>query len=160
VYDRLLDMCVDGIMAARPGALERLLRARDVVRPNGRGSDPCAVEAEAGTFEAGGLLVDLRRRGLGQQAYRGTVTIRRRGTVLGRGRFSVREGEPLADPLLRYTRAGRRAAGGGGRTGDGPPAPTRRSFVRAVASVRTRGARGEPVRTRIRVRTVVYSGTR
>jgi glycerophosphoryl diester phosphodiesterase len=45
VYDRLLDMCVDGIMAARPGLLERRLHKRDVVRPGGHGTDPCSVRA-------------------------------------------------------------------------------------------------------------------
>jgi glycerophosphoryl diester phosphodiesterase len=155
VYDRLLDMCVDGIMAARPRALERRLRARDVVRPDGRGVDPCGVRAVAGTFESAGLLVDLRRRGLGPQAYRGTVVVRASGEVLARGRFSMREGRDVAEPLLRYTRAGRRA--GFEESGDGP---VRRRAVRALATVSVSGARGEPARSSIRVRPVVFSGDR
>src|SRR4029453_18898464 len=52
VYDRLLDMGADGIMAARPRALERRLRARRVVRPGfGRGTDPCSVRARRATAE-------------------------------------------------------------------------------------------------------------
>ncbi|MET0816931.1 MAG: glycerophosphodiester phosphodiesterase, partial [Solirubrobacteraceae bacterium] len=54
VYDRLLDMCVDGIMAARPRALERRLRARRVVRPGfRRGTDPCSVRARRATVAGG-----------------------------------------------------------------------------------------------------------
>ena len=136
VYNRLLDMCVDGIMAARPRALERVLRARDVVRPNGRGVDPCGVRASRGTFEAAGLRVELRRRGLGPQAYRGTVIVRERGgAVLARGRFAMPAGSGSTEAMLRYVR---RRRGGGS--------------VRAVASVRVRGARGEPLRTSITVR--------
>jgi glycerophosphoryl diester phosphodiesterase len=154
VYDRLLDMCVDGIMAARPRALERLLRSRDVVRPGGRGVDPCGVRATGASLEPAGLLVDLRRRGLGPQEHRGTVTVRSRdGVVLARGRFRMREGRDLAEPLLRYTRAGRP----GGRS-EGRDAPSRPRSVRAVAEVRVRGARGEPLRSRIRLRPVVFDG--
>jgi glycerophosphoryl diester phosphodiesterase len=136
VYNRLLDMCVDGIMAARPRALERVLGERDVVRPNGRGVDPCGVRAERGTLESSGLRVELRRRGLGPQAYRGTVSVRERGgAVLARGRFRMRAGSGSAEAMLRYVRR----RGGGGA-------------VRAVATVRVRGARGEPLRTGITVR--------
>ena len=43
VYNDILDHCVDGIMPARPKALEKVLRRRDVVRPGGEGTDPCSV---------------------------------------------------------------------------------------------------------------------
>ena len=153
VYDRLLDMCVDGIMAAKPAALQRLLRRRDVVRPDGRGVDPCGAEAESGAFESAGMLIDVRRRGLGPQEHRGTVTVRSSGgELLARGRFRLREGRELAEPLLRYTRAGRRAG-----VRETPGAPSARRAIRAVATVRVRGARGEPVRSRIRVRPVVFT---
>jgi glycerophosphoryl diester phosphodiesterase len=152
VYERLLDMCVDGIMAAAPQALERVLRARDVVRPDGRGVDPCGARAIGGSLESAGLLVDLQRRGLGPQEHRGTVTVRSRaGVVLARGRFRMREGRDVAEPLLRYTRAARSERGGGG-------SPSRPRSVPAVAEVRVRGARGEPLRSRIRLRPVVYTG--
>ena len=68
VYDRLLGMCVDGIMAARPRALERRLRARGVVRPGGHGTDPCSVGAGRATVENGAIAVGLERRGQGPQA--------------------------------------------------------------------------------------------
>jgi hypothetical protein len=162
VYRRLLDMCVDGIMAARPAALERVLRARRVVRPNGRGVDPCGVEAEDGVLEPSGLLVNLRRRGLGPQEFRGTVTVRelgRGGAVIARGRFRMREGRELAEPILRYNRAWLRQDedddAPGGLPNQRPQLPR---SVRAVATVRVRGARGEPVRTRIRLRPLIVNG--
>jgi glycerophosphoryl diester phosphodiesterase len=137
VYDRLLDMCVDGIMAARPAALERRLRARDVVRPGGRGTDPCSVRATAVHGAGDAIGVALRRRGLGPQAHRGTVTLRTRGgTLLGRGPFSLRAGDRRGAASLRPTRAG-------GRLLHGDRAR------RVVAEVRTRGARGEPVSSRV-----------
>jgi len=55
VYDRLLDMCVDRVMAARPRAFERRLRARDVVRPDGHSTDPCSVRARRAVVEADGI---------------------------------------------------------------------------------------------------------
>jgi glycerophosphoryl diester phosphodiesterase len=152
VYDRLLDMCVDGIMAAKPLALERRLRARNVVRPGApRGTDPCSVKATGGTFESAGLLVELERRGIGPQQHRGTVVVRRRGGgLLARGRFRMREGEDVAEPILRYARSRSRPQG---------EPPQRQRAVRAIAEVRTRGARGAAVRTPIRVRPVIYTGT-
>jgi glycerophosphoryl diester phosphodiesterase len=156
VYNRLLDMCVDGIMAARPRALEAVLRSRDVVRPDGRGVDPCGVAAERGALESAGLLVELDRRGLGPQEYRGTVTVRERGRgglVMARGRFRMREGRDAAEPILRYARSWLR-----GQEDDsgGRPTPTRPRPIRAVATVQVRGAHGEPLRTNITVRPVVY----
>ena len=150
VYDRLLDMCVDGIMAAKPLALERRLKARNVVRPGARGgTDPCGARATVGSLESAGLLVELERRGLGPQEHRGTVVVRRRGgELLARGRFRMRAGEDVAEPLLRYART--RSRGG---------EPQRPRAIPAIAEVRTRGARGAPVRTRIRVRPVIQSGT-
>ena len=52
VYNDILDHCVDGIMPAKPLALEKVLRKRDVVRPDGKGTDPCSAGA------AGGRLTD------------------------------------------------------------------------------------------------------
>lgn len=142
VYDRLLDLCVDGIMPARPLALERRLRARDVVGPDGRGTDPCGVRATTVRRRGRRLAVTLARRGLGPQAYRGTVTVQagverrrrssaaRRGRVLARGSFALREraSRGRVKLPLRRTLGGRRS-------------------VRV--EVRTRGARGEPVVTNL-----------
>lgn len=131
VYDELLDLCVDGIMAARPRALERRLRARDVVRPDGRGTDPCSVRATGARVDGRAVVVRLARRGREPLAYAGRVVVRARGAVVARGRFALaadaRRGE------LRMQ-----------RIGDCWPA-------RGMVSVSTRGARGEPVRTRLRL---------
>ena len=89
VYDRLLDMCVDGIMAARPQALRRRLLQRDVVGTAAGGTDPCSVRAVRAALERRTIAVGLERRGRGPQAYRGTVTVRARGRLLGRESFSL-----------------------------------------------------------------------
>jgi glycerophosphoryl diester phosphodiesterase len=142
VYDRLLDMCVDGIMAARPQALERRLRARGVVRPDGHGTDPCSVRARRATVEDGAIAVALERRGLGPQAYAGTVSVLERGRhgrLLAREKFSLPEGAAAGGATATLTRAGRQAMRSG-------------KPVRAVVSVRTRNVRGEPVLTPVRLR--------
>jgi hypothetical protein len=134
-------MCVDGIMAARPRALERRLRSRGVVRPDGRGTDPCSVRAARATVDNGAIAVGLERRGLGPQAYRGTVSVLergRRGRLLAREGFSLPEDAEAGGATATLTRAGRGAL----QTG---------TAVRAVVSVRTRGARGEPVLTPVRL---------
>jgi glycerophosphoryl diester phosphodiesterase len=136
VYDRLLDMCVDGIMAAKPRLLERRLRARDVVRPGGHGTDPCSVRARHASIGHRRLDVSLRRRGREPRAYKGTVRVRAGGRLVARHGFSLAEGArkaKLAVPLSRADLRRLRAAG------------------RATLVVKTRGARGRPVVTRIRV---------
>jgi hypothetical protein len=139
VYDRLLDMCVDGIMAARPFALERRLLARDVVGSAPGGTDPCSVRATRATVEDRTIAVGLERRGLGPQAYEGTVTVRARGRLLGREAFALAEGADAGGVTVALTRFGRRLLDDEQR-------------VRASVSVRTRGARGAPVRTRVGLR--------
>lgn len=42
-YDELIDACADGIMAAWPAALERLLDERGIARPGTPGAHPCAA---------------------------------------------------------------------------------------------------------------------
>ena len=85
VYNDILDHCVDGIMPARPTALEKVLRKRDVVRPDGKGTDPCSAAAKRATLtDDGDARVLLRRRGLEPVAYRGRVQLRsRKGKLLG-----------------------------------------------------------------------------
>ncbi|MPZ60081.1 MAG: glycerophosphodiester phosphodiesterase [Propionibacteriales bacterium] len=41
VYNQLIDMCVDGIMAAYPTRLEKVLDDRGITRPGEPGVDPC-----------------------------------------------------------------------------------------------------------------------
>jgi len=137
VYDRLLDMCVDGIMAARPHALWRRLMQREVVGTAPGGTDPCSVRAVRAAVEHRTIAVGLERRGLGPQAYRGTVTIRARGRLLGRESFSLAEGAEAGGVSVALTRFGRRLLGD--------------ERVRATVSVRTRGARGAPVRSSFRL---------
>jgi glycerophosphoryl diester phosphodiesterase len=40
-YNTLIDACADGIMAAWPAMLERILNERHIARPGTRGHDPC-----------------------------------------------------------------------------------------------------------------------
>jgi hypothetical protein len=138
VYDRLLDMCVDGIMAARPGLLERRLHKRDVVRPGGHGTDPCSVRARRAKVKSHAIAVALARRGSGPQAYAGKVLIRARGRLLGRESFSLPEGADAGGVTVPLTSAGRKLL-------------EAVHTVRAQVSVTTRGARGEPVVTRFRL---------
>jgi len=133
VYDRLLNMCVDGIMAAAPRSLERRLRAR-----RARRIDPCSVRATRAAVEGRTVAVGLERRGLGPQAYGGTVTIRSRGRLVGREEFSLDEGTEAGGVTVALTRFGHRLVGEDGR------AP-------ASIAVRTRGSRGGPQVTRVRL---------
>jgi hypothetical protein len=41
-WQTLIGECVDGIMTARPVALERMLKAQHVPGPGRSGTDPCA----------------------------------------------------------------------------------------------------------------------
>ena len=132
VYNDILDHCVDGIMPARPKALEQVLRRRDVVRPGGQGTDPCSVGARrARLTDAGNARIALRRRGLEPVAYRGRVQLRgRKGKVLGSAPFRMRKGRNKARATVDLDVEVRRV----------------------IAVVRTKGARGEPVRKRLRLR--------
>jgi glycerophosphoryl diester phosphodiesterase len=132
VYKDILDHCVDGIMPAKPVALERVLRRRDVVRPGGKGTDPCGVGARRATLtDDGDARILLRRRGLEPVAYRGTVQLRsRKGKPLGSAPFRMKKGKDRA------------------RTSVELDADVRR----VTAVVRTKGARGEPVRKQLRLR--------
>jgi glycerophosphoryl diester phosphodiesterase len=132
VYNDLLDHCVDGIMPARPAALERVLRRRDVVRPGGEGTDPCSVAPQrARLTDDGDARVVLRRRGLEPVAYRGRVQLRsRKGKALGSEPFRMKKGKRKARATVQL----------------------RVDVRRVVAVVRTKGARGEPVRKRLRLR--------
>jgi glycerophosphoryl diester phosphodiesterase len=128
-HDRLLAMCVDGIITPAPKALERRLRAR-------RGVDPCSVRATRATVEGTTVAVGLERRGLGPQAYEGGVTIRSRGRLVGREDFELAEGTEAGGVTVALTRFGRRLVEEEGR-------------VAASISVRTRDSRGGPQVTRV-----------
>jgi glycerophosphoryl diester phosphodiesterase len=132
VYNDLIDHCIDGIMPARPTALEQVLQKRDVVRPDGEGTDPCSAAAKRGTLTGDGdARILLRRRGLEPVAYRGRVQLRtRKGKPLGKEPFRMKKGKEKATVTVDLDEDVRRV----------------------VALVRTKGARGEPVRKRLRLR--------
>jgi glycerophosphoryl diester phosphodiesterase len=132
VYNDILDHCVDGIMPARPTELEQVLRKRDVVRPDGEGTDPCSAAAKRATLTGDGdARVLLRRRGLEPVTYKGRVQLRsRKGKLLGGERFRMKKGKGKAKATVELDT----------------------DLQRVVAVVRTKGARGEPVRKRLRLR--------
>jgi len=114
-YERLLDMCVDGIMAAQPAALERLLAERHVVRPKAGGSgwtgwDPCGtkVATRGARVHGASATLALARQGQSQEARRGTVTLRAGRRVVGRGRFALAQQAATTRVRVRLTAAGRR----------------------------------------------------
>ena len=79
----LLGMCIDGIMAAKPRLLEKTLRAGNVVRPDGRGTDPCSVRAKKATLKKSSVAVSLVRRGAEPKAYKGRCGSAAGGKLLG-----------------------------------------------------------------------------
>jgi glycerophosphoryl diester phosphodiesterase len=136
-YRSLLAMCVDGIMAAKPLELLRLLRREGIAQPGGRGEDPCTSGVARRASAAGGAVaLRLLRRGLSPEARAGKVVLRRRGRVLARGRYALAHGAASADATVRLTRTGRAAL-------------RRAAAVRATAVTTERGAR---VRTPVVVR--------
>jgi glycerophosphoryl diester phosphodiesterase len=138
VYDELLDMCVDGIMAAKPKLLERRLRQRNVVRPDGRGTDPCSVRARSVRVKKRAVAVELVRRGDEPKGYRGKVRISAYGRLLGRESYRLRNGIDVGGVTVPLTRAGRHLL-------------QQLGTVSAKVSVTTRSSRGEPVVTRVRL---------
>jgi glycerophosphoryl diester phosphodiesterase len=139
VYDRLLDECVDGIMAAKPRLLEKRLRARNVVRPGGHGTDPCSVRARRAKVKGHRVAVSLQRRGKEPKAYSGTVRIRARGHLLGREHFKLGKSARAGGVTVPLSHKGRRLLAAAGS-------------VRATVSVSTRGARGRPNAKVVRLR--------
>jgi glycerophosphoryl diester phosphodiesterase len=138
VYDRLLNECVDGIMAAKPKLLERRLRSRHVVRPDGHGTDPCSVRARRAAVKNGAIAVALQRRGVEPRAYEGVVKVKARGKLLGQESFSLGAGVKAGGVTVGLSTAGRKLLKAAGS-------------VRASVLVTTRGARGEPAVTRVRL---------
>ncbi len=119
-YRRLLAMCADAIMAARPLALERLLARERIARPGGAGQDPCATAAarEARAQRDGTARLTLRRRGQSGERRTGTVTLRatartgaglRAGALLGRARFQLAGGASRSEVTVRLRARARRA---------------------------------------------------
>jgi glycerophosphoryl diester phosphodiesterase len=119
-YRRLLRMCVDGIMAAKPSRLEAVLRAQ--------GDDPCgtAVARRAlSASDSGAVAVPLERRGQSGERRSGRVRIVRDGATLGSGTFSLDSDADEASARVRLGARGRAAV--------------RRGAVTARAEVLERG---------------------
>jgi glycerophosphoryl diester phosphodiesterase len=132
-YRRLVSMCVDGIMAAKPDLLGRFLRRNgwtQVNRPTW--NDPCGTQVAARSARASGgaVTLPLRRAGESLEKRSGTVALvarkgnrgLRSGTVLGRARWSLGSGATETTASVALNRAGRAAL--------------KRGSVRAQAQVR------------------------
>ncbi|HEV2814082.1 MAG TPA: glycerophosphodiester phosphodiesterase family protein [Solirubrobacteraceae bacterium] len=135
-YRRLLNMCVDAIMAAKPSLLARELRRY-------RGEDPCGTRVANGrpTARGGRVKLDLRRRGQSKERRTGTVALHgldRRGrlqVVLGRARWTLGSDRSRTTASVRLNRVGRAAV-----------AERRRLVARAIVSERGRSVSVRDVR--------------
>lgn len=117
-YERLLDMCVDGIMPAQPKALEAVLVDRNVGRPTADGGyegyDPCGTKVAAGRVDLQGwtATLPLERRGLSEERRSGTVTLSARGRTVGRARFVLDAEADATTAKVKLRKAGRRLLDG------------------------------------------------
>lgn len=136
-YRRLLRMCVDGIMAAKPARLDRVLRSLEVGGPRRRGLDPCGTApavSSATATDAGRLSLRMKRQGLSKERRTGTVRLvgigrdGGSGRTMGTGTFTLENGAATTDAALALNAAGREAVRGGG-----PP-----FVMRAIVSERGR----------------------
>lgn len=117
-YRRLLAMCVDGVMAAKPTRFEKVLNrtlGRDRNDPCGTRVDQHSIPVSAGV---GAFDVPVRRQGDSQEARRGELrfyagTKGRR--LLGRGSFSLASDEGGSSSNVKLTAAGRALVRGEGR---------------------------------------------
>ncbi len=114
-YKRLLNMCVDGIMAADPRALETVLRRAGYAQPSHAGGDPCGTRPSAKRLRAhaGAVSVPLARRGLSLEHRHGTVRLLRRSgpaqAPLGTGAFDLPTGAAATSATVKLNAAGRAA---------------------------------------------------
>jgi glycerophosphoryl diester phosphodiesterase len=113
-YEQLLDMCVDGIMAAQPSLLNQVLNERHVVRPKADGHgytgwDPCGTKVATRSASVHGSTVSLSlaRQGLSQEARRGTITLRTGRRVVGSGRFVLADNAARTTARVRLSRFAR-----------------------------------------------------
>lgn len=149
VYEQLLDWGVDGIMAAEPTALERVLCRRGTARPPTPGVTHCSTAATTDCVveparlsragPRGRVWLRVRREGR-SGVCRGTARLLRRsgqGRALARRAFAIRDGRRSARVRLRLSPRGRRAL-------------ARRKRTRVIAVVRPRG--GQPASRRFWLR--------
>lgn len=114
VYNELLDHCVDGIMPAKPQALEKVLKKRNVIRPNGKGVDPCGAKVKSLGGDRKEIVVELARKGVVPEAYRGKVEVRsRKGKLFGAAPFAFDDGKAKGTQAdVKLNKAGRKAVAG------------------------------------------------
>ena len=111
-YRRLLAMCVDAIMAAKPTLLERVLRRLD--------EDPCGTRVASGrpVARGGRVRLALTRRGLSEERRSGIVRLYgidrsgRTQVVLGRGSWRLGSERDRTTASVRLNRLGRGAVRG------------------------------------------------
>ena len=142
VYEQLLDWNVDGIMAAEPTSLERVLCRRGATRPATPGVTHCPAAVVSGGCAAkparlsragrrGVVWLRVRRLGSGGTC-RGAVRLRRPGArtraLTPKRRFAIPDGRTGVRVRLRLSRRGRAVV-------------ARRARVPVVAVVRVKGAR-------------------
>ena len=116
VYNRLLDWGVDGIMAAQPGRLERVLCGRGVARPEHgpkwpgarhctpHNSIACDVVVASVSRREGGLSAELRREDDFTGRCAGRVRVQSDRQVVARGRFVIEEGPTATRIRLQRVR--------------------------------------------------------
>jgi glycerophosphoryl diester phosphodiesterase len=111
-YRRLLGMCVDGIMAAKPGRLARVLRSLGAAR-----TDPCGTRVAAAKLSAGPSLVSvpLRRVGASLERRSGDLRLydRRTAALLGSATWTLASGALKIDATVKLTAEGRAMLRGG-----------------------------------------------
>ncbi|HEX8123698.1 MAG TPA: glycerophosphodiester phosphodiesterase [Solirubrobacteraceae bacterium] len=115
-YRRLLNMCVDAVMAAKPKLFESELRRL-------KGQDPCGTRVAKGTATAkrGRVKLALKRKGLSKERRTGSVVLYgigrggRTGAVMGRGTFTLGSGKDKTTSNVRLNRSGRSAVADSGR---------------------------------------------
>ena len=117
-YRKLLRMCVDGIMAAKPARLDRVMRSLEVGGPERKGLDPCGTRPAVSTVTASdGGLFPLRMRRQGQSMEKRTGTVRvygidrggDPGVLMGSGPFTLDNGASTAQAGIRLNALGRDA---------------------------------------------------
>ena len=113
-YRRLLRMCVDGIMAAKPQRLDRVLRRMRVSGPGRSGSDPCGtrVLGTRASVSGSNVSIGLRRQGQSMEERSGRVRLVAGGRRIADGPFSLASDARGVRARLRLNARGRAAMRG------------------------------------------------
>ena len=127
-YRKLLNMCVDAVMAAKPSLFEKELNRY-------KGQDPCGTRVANARPNAsnGRVKLTLKRRGLSKEKRSGSIKLHgidrsgRTQLVLGSAKWALKSDQDRATVNVRLNRLGRAAVA------DGP-----RFVMRAIVSERGR----------------------